>query len=125
MVRQAKSELHRLETGFDRISENGFGDGQNAYAHSMAWFQGYLYVGTTRNNLCLIKSNPKRDTLRQWPVEVPADLYDLDMRAQIWRYNPRTNHWQRVHVSPLVRGVKGRKVPREIGYRKMIVFQGK
>jgi ubiquinone/menaquinone biosynthesis C-methylase UbiE len=54
-----------------------------------------------------------------------VDLYDLDMRAQIWRYNPRTNHWQRVHVSPLVDGIKGRRVPREIGYRNMIVFQGK
>src|SRR4051812_37340601 len=49
---------------FERIAAGGFNDGQNGYAHSMAWYRGYLYVGTTRNNLCLIKSNPKRDTMR-------------------------------------------------------------
>jgi hypothetical protein len=109
---------------FVRIAGRGFGDGQNAYAHSMAWFDGWLYVGTTRNNLCLIKSNPKRDSLRPWPVKVPADVYDLDMRAQIWRYQPATRCWERVHVSPLVPGSKRRNVPRDIGYRGMTVFQG-
>ena len=108
-----------------RISANGLGDGQNAYAHSMAWYAGCLYVGTTRNNLCLIKSNPKRDTLSIWPVRCPADIYTLDMRAQIWRYNPRHDQWTRIYTSPLVIGTKGRRVPRDIGYRNMVVFRGK
>src|ERR1700686_5337583 len=108
-----------------RVAGNGLGDGQNAYAHSMASYQGCLYVGTTRNNLCLIKTNPKRDTLPVWPVKCPGDLYSLDMRAQIWRYDPPKNQWTRVYISPLVIGTKGRRVPRDIGYRNMVVFQGK
>lgn len=107
-----------------RIAEQGFGDGQNAYAHSMAWYRGYLYVGTTRNNLCLIKGNPQRDTMRRWPVPCPDDVYTLDMRAQIWRLDPATGRWEHVHSSPLVEGTNGRSVPRDIGYRKMLVFQG-
>ena len=35
---------------FRRIAQAGFGDGMNAYAHSMAWFDGALYVRTTRGN---------------------------------------------------------------------------
>jgi len=89
----------------------------------MAWFKGCLYVGTTRNNLCLIKSNPQRDTMRIWPVPCPDDVYTLDMRAQIWRYEPVSRRWKRVYVSPLVQGTNGRRVPRDIGYRKMIVFE--
>ena len=37
---------------FDQIARGGFGDSANAYAWSMAWFGGKLYVGTSRNNLC-------------------------------------------------------------------------
>ena len=36
---------------FRKISQNGFGDGYNAYPHSMIWFKDHLYVGTTRANL--------------------------------------------------------------------------
>ena len=39
-----------LSRDFKRVAYGGFGDGQNAYAHSMAWFDGHLYVGTTRGN---------------------------------------------------------------------------
>jgi cyclopropane fatty-acyl-phospholipid synthase-like methyltransferase len=106
------------------IATGGFGDGENAYAHSMAWFEDKLYVGTTRNNLCMIRTNPRRNTLRQWPVPTPEDLYDLDMRAQIWRHDPREETWTRVHVAPLIVGTEGRPIPREVGFRNMVVFQG-
>ena len=116
--------VRRRDIRFSQISENGFGDGQNAYAHSMAWFKGHLYVGTTRNNLCLVRSNAQRDTLRRWPVWTPKDLYEsLDMRAQIWRYDPDTKEWEQVYVAPMIMGSAGREVPRDIGYRKMVVFQ--
>ena len=40
---------------FSQIGVNGLGDPLNAYAHSMAWYQGHLYVGSTRSNLCMLK----------------------------------------------------------------------
>jgi SAM-dependent methyltransferase len=112
------------QSAFERVSANGFGDRENAYAHSMAEFRGRIFVGTTRNNLCLVKTNPKRDTMRPWPVRCPDNVYDLDMAAQIWAYEPLTGTWELVHRAPAVPGTGGRIVPRDIGYRGMTVFQG-
>src|SRR5579871_4469121 len=107
---------------FTRIARQGLGDPLNAYAHSMAWFLDHLYVGTTRANLCMARANnpPNMDP---WPVKCPEDVYDLDRRAQIWRYSPHTRTWQKVYTSPLVQGRDGKKVARDIGYRAMAVFQ--
>ncbi len=107
---------------FARIASGGFGDGLNSYAHSMAWFQDRLYVGTTRGNLCMLKlTGPPPHHC--WPVNCPDDLYQLDRRAEIWCYDPREEAWERVFKSPLVTGVEGREVERDIGYRGMAVFQ--
>src|SRR6516162_2484706 len=40
---------------FTCIAQGGFGDGHNSYAHSMTWFDNMLYVGTTRQNLCMLR----------------------------------------------------------------------
>lgn len=136
---------------FRQICENGFGDGHNSFAHSAAWFKGYLYVGTTRSNLCMLKLSLNHqcgnlNQLNAWPVECPTTvegIYELDRRAQIWRYSPLTQQWQQVFRSPLVKpvtqeatevkgkdgktvviGTKNPLVPRDIGYRGMAVFQG-
>jgi cyclopropane fatty-acyl-phospholipid synthase-like methyltransferase len=112
------------ESDFRKIAERGFGDGLNSYAHTMAWFQDQLFVGTTRANLALVRVvNP--NGLRVWPVEIPEDIYDLDLKASIWRYSPHSLRWQQVYVSPMVPGTKGKSVPRDIGYRGMVVFQGR
>jgi SAM-dependent methyltransferase len=88
----------------------------------MAWFKGDLYVGTTRANLCLLNlHDPAR--LAPWPTNCPPDAYDLDLRAQIWRYDFRADRWARVFHAPLVTGPDGRTVPREYGYRGIAVFQ--
>lgn len=89
----------------------------------MAWFKDHLYVGTTRANLCMIKANNPPD-FKFWPTKCPEDVYDLDRRAQIWRYNPRSGTWQHVFTSPTVVGRDGKQAPRDIGYRAMTVFQG-
>jgi hypothetical protein len=108
---------------FTRIAVNGFGDPLNAYAHTMAWFGDHLYVGTTRANLCLLKARvPLR--LPVWPVNCPEEVFDIDLRAHIWRYHIESGTWENVHVSPWVSGRGGRQVPREIGYRGMISYQG-
>ena len=75
---------------FSRIARNGFGDPLNAYAHTMAWFDGHLYVGTMRANLHLLsRRRPFPTTV--WPVPRPEDVYDLDLRAQIWRLGPTSS----------------------------------
>src|SRR5580765_1096817 len=108
---------------FEKIAKNGFGDGLNSYAHTMAWFDGCLYVGTTRANLCMIKVNNPH-AMRQWPTKCPKDIDDLDRRAQIWRFNPKTGNWREVFRSPLILGPDGGELSRDIGYRGMTVFQG-
>ena len=116
------------QSGFHCIGTGGFGDPHNSYAHSMAWFQGSLYVGTSRDLLALLKLfPPPRDpaAMTPWPVSVPKSVEDLDLRAQIYRWNPASKQWERAHVSPVITGRSQRKVARDIGYRGMTVYQGR
>ncbi len=107
---------------FHKVATRGFGDGLNSFAHTMAWFQNHLYVGTTRANLFLLKGRLPLGA-QVWPVQCPDDVYDLDLRAQIWRFNPQSGAWRMVLRAPMITGHTSRQVPREIGYRAMAVFQ--
>jgi hypothetical protein len=109
---------------FIRIGENGLGDPYNAYPHSMEVYNGRLYVGTSRANLCMLKVSKIRTALRHWPVECPEKLYDLDMRAQIHTFEFETGRWHEVFRSPMIDGTDGTQVPREMSYRCMTTFQG-
>lgn len=114
---------------FRKICENGFGDGNNAYAHSMAWFRNHLYVGTTRANLCLIKNSMKDLTIDHWPVEClylnySPEFEQLQARAEIWRYDPEEDFWERVFQAPMVMSNQGEEMSRDLGYRGMSVFRG-
>jgi hypothetical protein len=118
----------RRETGhplnaedFVCIASMGFGDPENNRAQSIAWFQGRLYVGITRQNL---KNKAGLGATRFGGSGVSHPSRYVDQRGQIWRYDPRADRWQRVFVSPLIALPDGSQVSREIGYRKMIVFQG-
>ena len=46
---------------FTRIAANGFGDPQNSYAYSIAYFRDQVYIGTLRNALPLLKLFPPLD----------------------------------------------------------------
>ena len=109
---------------FKRVAQGGFGDGLNAYAHSMAWFNGHLYVGTTRGNFPFMKARLPIG-MDVWPVECPEVPFDLDMRAEIWRYAPRDDRWERVHKAPTIIGSHGKPIPRELGLRGMLVYDGR
>lgn len=114
---------------FRCVGKAGFGDGHNSYAHSMAWYKGKLYMGTTRSNMCMLKlqSAFSQLPLHVWPVECPNDrdgLYKLDFHAQIWCLDPETGHSEMVFRAPAVEGIGGAPVAREIGYRSMEVYQG-
>jgi hypothetical protein len=110
------------ERDFRLVAHGGFGDGLNAYAHSMAWFKGQLYVATTRGNFPFMKARLPIG-MDVWPVECPEDPFSLDMRAEIWCYTPETDEWEEVHKSPMIMGSHGKYIPRELGYRGMVVYQ--
>lgn len=109
---------------FRLIARRGFGDGVNAYAHSMAWFKDHLYVATTRGNFPLMKARLPIG-MDVWPVECPENPFSLDLGAEIWRYDVRSDNWERVFKSPLIIGSHGKSIPRELGYRGMLVFQAR
>lgn len=114
---------------FRKICKNGFGDGNNGYAHSMAWFRRHLYVGTTRANLHLIGHSMKHVKIDIWPVDCSNKVYSPEFeyqqaRAEIWRYDPVYDFWERVFQSPIVIGNHGQEMSRDLGYRGMVVFRG-
>lgn len=113
------------EKDLKQISPIGFGDPRNCYPHSMVWFKDHLYVGTSRHNFSLYKKwHPALNNVVIWPVQTPKDNRDLDIRAQIWRYNPRTAEWSMVYRAPMVAGNDGRDTPLSVAFRIMSTFQG-
>ena len=106
---------------FRLIASRGFGDGHNSYAHSMAWFNGRIYVMTMRDNFALMRSRLSLG-IDVWPIQCPLDPFELDLRAEIWEYDPPTDVWERVYKSPMITGSHGKPIPREISYRSVAVF---
>jgi hypothetical protein len=113
------------------LAQNGFGDRQNSYAWSMAWFKGALYVGTARSALCVERATiayylPWGSYYTTHPargVSCPPTIDQADLRAEIWRYRPRTRRWSLVYRSPTIPNPEapGRRIARDIGYRGMVV----
>ena len=64
---------------------------------------------------------PKRWFTR---LDVPENHFDIDLRAQIWRFNPKTGEWKKVYQAPYVEGTDGSQAPLSMGFRIMRVFQG-
>jgi 1-acyl-sn-glycerol-3-phosphate acyltransferase len=91
----------------------------------MTWFKGHLYCGSTRGNLVFLRKRNPPPQFPIFPIRCPDNPYDVDLRAQIWRYDPTTELWENVYRAPMVPSIFGEMVPREFGYRGMAVFQGK
>lgn len=114
----------------------GFGNRENSYAWSMAWFKGKLYVGTARYVACVEVAtvdfylrDGSYNTNPSLGVTCPADRYDMNLQAEIWQYTPgRSNSgtWKRVYQSPADipnPRAPGKFVARDIGFRGMAVYQ--
>ncbi len=118
------------------INSAGFGDQQNSFSWSMAWFKGKLYVGTVRNELCVEGATldfffPGKGYYNTHPdpdMTCPPSPYDLNLQAEIWQYTPnvRANQaWKRVFQSPADipnPRAPGKFVARDIGFRGMVVY---
>ena len=118
------------EKDFRKICANGFGDGYNAYAYSMAWFNGHILVGTGRANLHLLKFAMPFVRIDMWPVECTHLNYSPEFehkaaRGEIWRYHPATAKWSRVFRAPFVTDKNGAEFSRDLGFRAMAIFQGR
>ena len=115
---------------FVSMAPQGFGDRQNSWPWSMQWWNGYLYVGTNRAWHCAETASfhnllpgsvdyPPADP----DIECPADPEDIPAQAEIWRWSPVTNVWQRVYQSPNdVLLASGKYTARDIGFRGMTVY---
>jgi hypothetical protein len=116
-------------------ASNGFGSAANSYSWSMAWFKGKLYVGTARSQLCVEGATIDfytpgyyRSPLEGFPeVACPPDRYDMDLRAEIWQFDPAPGRWTLVYRSPADipnPRAPGKFVARDIGFRNMHVHRG-
>jgi len=110
---------------FACIARNGFGDPGNAYCHAMGWFRDRLYVGTTRHTLFGCSPYDRGMEMEIWPVEVPDVPWEVDWRAQIWRFDPDECRFENVFVSPTTPGSRGFDVATNVGFRDMAVYQGR
>jgi hypothetical protein len=106
---------------FSLVAKSGFGDGVNAYAHSMAWFRNKLYVGTTRGNMALMRRRLPIG-MNPWPTECPLNPFDLGLNSEIWCCDPYKNEWKRVYKAPDIIGSHGKKIPLSFGHRSMLVY---
>lgn len=118
------------EDDFVSMAPQGFGDRQNSWPWSMQWWKGYLYVGTNRAWHCAETASfhnlfpgsvpyPPNDP----DIECPDDPEDIPAQAEIWRWSPATNIWQRVYQSPNdVLLASGKYTARDIGFRGMTVY---
>jgi hypothetical protein len=116
------------------IAESGFGDPRNTMSWSMAHFRGRIYVGTGRQVACVENQTidfflrvSERYTTNPFPgATCPPDPYDMDLRAEIWEYTPRTGRWLRVYRAradvPNPRA-RGKFVATDIAFRGMTVFR--
>jgi hypothetical protein len=126
--------------GVDVIAQRGFGDRRNSYAWSMAWFKGRLYVGTARSQVCVENQTldfyfPRRPLIGlprfyqpnpEPLVHCPKNPWDMDLRAEIWQYTPRTGTWRCVYRSPADipnPRARGKFLPRDIAFRGMTVYR--
>jgi hypothetical protein len=124
-----------IDTTPQLIAQNGFGDPANSYAWSMAWFNGKLYVGTAKHEICVenetvdyyLVVSGRYTTNPQPGVHCPSDPYAMDLRAEIWQYTPSTSKWQMVYQSPTEPNPRapGRQIARDIAYRGMVVSGGR
>lgn len=126
--------------GVNIIAQRGFGSTQNSYAWAASWFEGKLYIGTVRNELCLENETvqyylnftgphpPKIYTPNAAQnVHCAANVYNLDERAEIWQYTPQTDTWRMVFRSPAdipVPGHPGKKISPDVGFRDMTIYTG-
>ena len=124
--------LPLLEENFTQANVQGFGDRQNSWSWSMQWWNGKLYVGTSRAEECVSQASLAYNfpELFKYPptdpdIECTDSPQDLPLQAEIWRWTPETETWERVFQSPNdveIPAYPGKYTARDIGFRGMTLF---
>jgi hypothetical protein len=131
---QAVNGFPLLANNFQKSPPRGFGDRNNSWAQAMIWWNGNLYVGTSRDSECLslfavneaavaiLGSTLAAETLPYPPLDpdlaCTVNPAALPLAAQIWRWSPITNAWTQVYESPdtLPNPGPGPPAPAETGF---------
>ncbi len=116
---------------FRITAPQGFGDRQNSWAWSMAWYKGKLLVGTERAYQCVQSAAVHQvEPSAPYPPKDPdisctPDPNDLPLQAEIWSFDPIQKVWTRVFQSPQDIPIPGTNkfVARDVGFRSMLVYQ--
>lgn len=98
-------QLSAEQPGVTRVATGGFGDQNNNWSWSMAWFNNNLYVGTGREPACVTAATSaiQIGSSSLYPPATGScapDYHNLSLQAEIWQYNPATNIWTMVFQSP-------------------------
>jgi hypothetical protein len=131
LVNGVVQELSNQQPGFTKVATGGFGDQNNSWSWSMAWFNNMLYVGTGREPNCVTSATSAIQLASPslYPPSIgdcTPDYHNLPLQAEIWQYNPATNIWTMVFQSPNSLATidkAGNSVPTawDIGFRGLTV----
>jgi hypothetical protein len=120
---------------FNQVAPQGFGDFHNSMARASAWWNGKLYVGTSRDFACQQQEithlynpfKPYPPPAQTPPLVCTKDPRDLSMQAEIWRWTPDAGNgtWERVYQSPNSLPIPGttKFTAPEVGFRDMEIFK--
>ncbi len=113
---QAVNGFPLLAGNFKEAAPRGFGDRNNSWAQAMIWWNGNLYVGTSRDSICLslyavnvagqsyLGATLANEFLPYPPLDPDLSCTTnpaaLPLAAQIWQWSPITNAWTKVFESP-------------------------
>jgi len=121
-----------FRNNWTQSAPQGFGDRQNSWPWSMAWFQGKLFVGTVRAEQCVTDWGAHvLQPAYPYPPTDPdlsctPDPNDLPLQAEIWSWDPSTKAWTRVFQSPNNLAIPGTNPVKytapDIGFRGMLVY---
>lgn len=135
-----RGRIEALETQtneFKRVAVNGLtkfgGSPHNTWIWSSKWFNGKLYLGTGREELCLtLLTSDVRAGTNSYPAAVAGDqcpdqvTLAQSLAAEIWEYTPATNTWRLAYQSPsnIPVTVNGQSIMTalDVGYRGMEVY---
>ena len=118
---------------FMMVALQGFGDRQNSWAWSMAWFNNQLFVGADRAETCVTAAkNNVENPISPYPptdpdILCPPTLSELGpwLQAEIWSWNPLTNVWTMAFQSPLsvpMPAYPGVYTAPDAGFRSLGIF---
>jgi len=116
---------------FRQIPCHGFSNSSMRISQAMAWYKGYLFVGTGRGPIRpLGLSSQKLEEERPGLSRLTARLQnqgdrDQESGTQIWRLDPRSEEWKQVYITRWVLGIDGREHPRDRSVRARGIFKGK